>query len=157
MVSDLFGDPNDLTTYNNLLYEIQNCGVEKHRLWQSWHNDSHVIADDKVGNWKDKCPTFTSVVTKMAEYFDMDVQATRFNWYRDSSEWKPFHHDAAAIKEKFARTQNFTLAASFGAERDAAFEHAKVNNGNKANVCLGKKCFDFDFYKGRFYKMQYVL
>ena len=157
MVSDLFGDPNDLTTYNNLLYEIQNCGVEKHRLWQSWHNDSHVIADDKVGNWKDKCPTFTAVVTKMAEYFDMDVQATRFNWYRDSSEWKPFHHDAAAIKEKFARTQNFTLAASFGAERDAAFEHAKVNNGNKVNVCLGKKCFDFDFYKGRFYKMQDVL
>ena len=23
----------------------------------------------------------------------------RFNWYRDSSEWKPFHHDAAAVKE----------------------------------------------------------
>ena len=89
------------------------------------------------------------LMTKMAEYFDMDVQATRFNWYRDSSEWKPFHHDAAAIKEKFARTQNFTLAASFGAERDAAFEHAKVNNGNKANVCFGKKCFDFDFYKKR--------
>ena len=62
----------------------------------------------------------------MARYFDMDVQATRFNWYRDSSEWKPFHHDAAAMKEKFARTQNFTLAVSFGAEREAAFEHAKV-------------------------------
>ena len=28
----------------------------------------------------------------------MDVQATRLNWYRDSSEWKPFHHDAAALK-----------------------------------------------------------
>ena len=56
----------------------------------------------------------------MAGYFDMDVQATRFNWYRDSSEWKPFHHDAAALKEKFARTQNFTLAVSFGAEREAA-------------------------------------
>ena len=26
------------------------------------------------------------------------LQATRLNWYRDSSEWKPFHHDAAAIK-----------------------------------------------------------
>ena len=63
----------------------------------------------------------------MASYFDMDVKATRLNWYRDSSEWKPFHHDAAAMKEKFARSQNFTLAVSFGAERDAAFEHAQVN------------------------------
>ena len=62
----------------------------------------------------------------MAAYFDMDVKATRLNWYRDSTEWKPFHHDAAAMKEKFARTQNFTLGVSFGAERDAAFEHAQV-------------------------------
>ena len=28
----------------------------------------------------------------------MHVEATRLNWYRDSSEWKPFHHDAAALK-----------------------------------------------------------
>ena len=34
----------------------------------------------------------------MTEYFKMDVKATRFNWYRNSSEWKPFHHDAAAVK-----------------------------------------------------------
>lgn len=46
------------------------------------------------------------------------------NWYRDSNEWKPFHHDAAAIKPDKAKTQNFTVAVSFGAERDAAFEHA---------------------------------
>lgn len=85
----------------------------------------YLLADDKR-HWKEKCPTFNYVVETMAGYFDMDVQATRFNWYRDSSEWKPFHHDAAALKEKFARTQNFTLAVSFGAEREAAFEHAKV-------------------------------
>ena len=46
------------------------------------------------------------------------------NWYRDSNEWKPFHHDAAAIKPDKVKTQNFTVAVSFGAERDAAFEHA---------------------------------
>ena len=28
----------------------------------------------------------------------LNFQATRLNWYRDSTEWKPFHHDAAAIK-----------------------------------------------------------
>ena len=32
------------------------------------------------------------------QFCRMDVQATRLNWYRDSSEWKPFHHDAAAMK-----------------------------------------------------------
>ena len=54
------------------------------------------------------------------------VQATRLNWYRDSTEWKPFHHDAAAVKPDKAKTQNFTVAVSFGMERDAAFEHAQT-------------------------------
>ena len=43
---------------------------------------------------KKKCPTFSMVVDRIAKYFEMDVKATRFNWYRDSQEWKPFHHDA---------------------------------------------------------------
>ena len=58
---------------------------------------SHVIADDKR-NWKEACPTFTYVVDRIKNYFDMDIKATRFNWYRNTSEWKPFHHDAAAMK-----------------------------------------------------------
>ena len=56
----------------------------------------------------------------------MNVQATRLNWYKDTDDWKPFHHDAAAMKPDKARTQNMTVAVSFGAERDAAFEHAKT-------------------------------
>merc|ERR1711971_64476 len=126
MANDIFGATDDLTIYNKLLEEIEHSGVDNQRLWQLWHGDSHVIADDHLGQWKEKCPTFSWVVEKMAAYFDMDVKATRLNWYRDSSEWKPFHHDAAAMKEKFARTQNFTLGVSFGAERDAAFEHAQT-------------------------------
>ena len=77
-------------------------------------------------NWKEKCPTFSYVVDRMRDYFDMDIKATRFNWYRNTSEWKPFHHDAAAVKPDKARTQNFTVAVSFGCERDAAFEHAQT-------------------------------
>merc|ERR1712223_567063 len=126
MASDIFCQSDDLTIYNKLLDEIEHSGVDIQRLWQLWHGDSHVIADDHLGQWKEKCPTFSWVVEKMASYFDMDVKATRLNWYRDSSEWKPFHHDAAAMKEKFARTQNFTLGVSFGAEREAAFEHAQT-------------------------------
>jgi hypothetical protein len=48
------------------------------------------------------------------------------NWYRSTAEWKPFHHDAAAMKPAMAEKQNFTVAVSFGVERDAAFEHAKT-------------------------------
>merc|ERR1719234_1561552 len=124
IVSDLFGSYSDLTIYKNLLYEVQNSGVPQEQLWQSWHGDSHLIADDKR-NWKEQCPTFAMILNRIRDYFDMDIKATRLNWYRDTSEWKPFHHDAAAMKPDKARTQNFTVAVSFGCERDAAFEHAE--------------------------------
>jgi len=125
VVNGLFGDEDDMSIYNNLLDEIQSSGIDQEKLWALWHNDSHVIADDKL-NWKKKCPTFNKVLKKMTEYFKMDVKATRFNWYRNSSEWKPFHHDAAAVKADKAKTQNLTVAVSFGMEREAAFEHAKT-------------------------------
>ena len=66
------------------------------------------------------------MLSKIRDYFNMDIAATRLNWYRDSSEWKPFHHDAAAIKEDKAQQSNLTVAVSFGLEREAAFEHAKT-------------------------------
>ena len=33
------------------------------QLWQSWHGDSHLIADDKR-RWKEQCPTFTMVLDR---------------------------------------------------------------------------------------------
>ena len=54
-------------------------------------------ADDGT-NWKKACPTFNMVLEKIVDFFKMDVKATRFNWYRDSNDWKPYHHDAAAVK-----------------------------------------------------------
>jgi hypothetical protein len=62
----------------------------------------------------------------MAKYFDMDVKATRFNWFKDSTHWKPYHHDAAAVDSHKAKTQNFTVGISFGATRDIVFQHAKT-------------------------------
>ena len=72
-----------------------------------------------------KCPTFTMVIDKIKDYFDVDVKATRFNLYENSLNWKPLHHDAAAVKKDKAATQNITIGVSFGLEREAAFEHAK--------------------------------
>lgn len=111
--------------YNELLREMENCGFEKEQLWKLWHGDSHLIADDKLGNWKAKCPTFMMVINRMKEYFNMDIKATRFNWYKDNTDWKPYHRDAAAIDERKAKTQNITVAVTFGATRTASFQHMK--------------------------------
>ena len=124
IVNNLFCRENDLTIYNKLLQEIKDSGLEQEKLWKLWHGDTHLIVDDKKV-WKDYCPTFNMIVNKIKDYFEMDIQATRFNLYKDSSQWKPYHHDAAAIKPDKAKKQNITVAVSFGVEREAAFEHAK--------------------------------
>lgn len=50
-----------------------------------------------------------------------DLIRYRFNWYKDSSDWKPFHHDSAAFNPERARNQNITVGVSFGASRELAF------------------------------------
>ena len=78
---------------------------------------------------------------KIRTYFDMDIQATRFNWYRDSSDWKPYHHDAAAMKAHMATKQNITIAASFGAERDVSFMASWFFCVCIARSLAGSSCF----------------
>lgn len=121
----VFTRPEDAGIYDKLVHEIEHCGIREHDLLKSWHGDSHWIADDSTG-WKKKCPTFLDVIHRIKTFFNMDIKATRFNWYKDTSEWKPYHHDAAAVKPDKAKTQNFTVAVSFGATRVAAFEDAKT-------------------------------
>ncbi len=129
-----FSNPKDnLTIYELLLKEMENCGVPPEELWKLWHGDTHFIADDRLAkkmgfDWKEKCPTFNMVIETMKNFFDMDVKATRFNLYKDNTEWKPYHHDAAAIDEKKSKTQNFTVGITFGATRTASFQHAKSKN-----------------------------
>ena len=124
MVPQLVCDQDDLSLYQQLVAEIQAIGRDN--LLVEWHGDTHLIANDKImgGKWKDKMPAFKHIVDRMRQYFDMDIKATRFNWYRDSKDWKPYHHDAAAVKAHFAQTQNCTVAVSVGQERECAFQHA---------------------------------
>lgn len=105
--------------YENLLAEMQNTNINK--LWKNWHENSHKIADDSL-NWKQSAPLFSSIVEELSTYLNMKVNSTRFNWYTDTSEWKPYHHDAAAIKPYIAKKQNVTVAISFGANRIASFQ-----------------------------------
>jgi len=130
LVPNLFDDFKPGEMYSKLVSEIEECGISKDKLLKLWHgNDkiegTHFIADDKT-KWKNECPTFHIVINRIKKFFNMDIQATRFNWYTDTSQWKPFHHDAAAVKADKADVQNFTVAVSFGVTREAAFEHANT-------------------------------
>uniref|UniRef100_M4BJA9 C3H1-type domain-containing protein n=1 Tax=Hyaloperonospora arabidopsidis (strain Emoy2) TaxID=559515 RepID=M4BJA9_HYAAE len=130
LVPNLFSDYRKGELYTKLLHELDNCGIPREQLLKMWHgNDkidgTHLIVDDR-SSWKAKCPTFDLVTDRLKKFFNLDIKATRFNWYKDTSQWKPFHFDAAAVKPHLAGIQNFTVGISFGATRDAAFEHAKT-------------------------------
>ena len=130
VVPGIFCDEGDLSIYNQLLKEMNECGVQQDKLWKLWHGDSHLIADDHM-NYKERVPTFMSIINKIRDYFDMDIKATRFNWYRDDAEWKPYHHDASAVDPAKAKIQNFTVGVSFGATREIAFEDALEPAGHR--------------------------
>lgn len=125
---NVFGEYKPGELYTRLVSEINSCGVPLDQLLKLWHgNDkiegTHLICDDKR-RWKDRCPTFDMVINRLQDYFAMKIQATRLNWYVDTSQWKPYHHDSAYVNPEKAAVQNFTVAVSFGATRVAAFEHA---------------------------------
>jgi hypothetical protein len=126
----LFDDFNQYEIYNKLVYEIENCGIPQKDLLKIWHGNNkiegtHLIVNDHI-KWKEHCPTFNIVIERLKQAFNMDINATRFNWYRDSDHWKPFHYDKNFIDPKVKNIQNFTVAVSFGVTKDAAFEHAKT-------------------------------
>ena len=55
----------------------------------------------------------------------MTPSATRLNLYENGNDWKPYHHDAAALKPEKAKTQNITVGVSFGLTRNISFQSAK--------------------------------
>ena len=93
----LFADFEMGELYKRLENEITTCGVPEEKLLKLWHGDTHFIADDHT-HWKERAPTFAMVLDRIRDFFGMDIKAA---------------------------TQNFTVAVSFGATRDAAFEEVK--------------------------------
>jgi len=73
-------------------------------------------------SWKENMPTFNLIIERIKHFFDIDIKATRLNLYKDTSQWKPYHFDAASVKPEKASVQNFTIGVSFGECRTAAFE-----------------------------------
>eukprot|EP00744_Colponema_vietnamica_P024059 GILI01034990.1.p1 GENE.GILI01034990.1~~GILI01034990.1.p1 ORF type:complete len:225 (+),score=29.50 GILI01034990.1:94-675(+) len=58
----------------------------------------------------------------MEEYFDVEVYATRLNYYRDGTQWKPYHHDSHAYGSKNVR-EDFTMGVTLGTTRALSFLH----------------------------------
>lgn len=66
--------------------------------------------------------TFNAIVELLDHYFDVEVYATRLNYYRDGSTWKPFHHDSHAYGGRALR-EDFTVGISLGQARELQFLH----------------------------------
>lgn len=163
LVPDLYSDYNKLELYNLLNEEIEECkqinlghgdGVELVKLWHGNETNpgTHSIVDDKVyfshngykSHWKDNCKTFNMVLDRARDFFNVDIKATRFNIYENSNKWKPFHHDSAAVDPKKAKTQNITIAMSFGLKRTIGLESADSIKSNR-------KIISFEIDDGEIY------
>lgn len=140
IVPELFGKEDDWSTYYQLVQEMRDLSESKDSAkWISWHEGAHLISKNPKG-----CPTYEKIVDRLCEYFNISKSnvGTRFNWYRDSSDWKPFHHDSAAFNPQRAKNQNITVGASFGSMRELAFIRAseEKQDQQQQQQQKGNKC-----------------
>jgi hypothetical protein len=119
---DFFCEESNWDMYYKLVEEIRGINEKQGEDWVSWHEGAHLIAKNYESS-----PTFEMIREKIARYFNIKIKSvgSRLNWYRDSSDWKPFHHDSAAFNPQRAKNQNITVGVSFGAERELSFLHAE--------------------------------
>lgn len=123
LVPEFFCKEDDVSLYCRFvaeLRELQHAGV-KGSEWVSWHEGCHLISKSPEGS-----DLFRQVVDRAVDYFDIlpETVVTRLNWYRDSADWKPFHHDSAAFNPQSAARADITVGISFGETRELAFLHA---------------------------------
>jgi len=125
IVPEFFCAEDEWETYYQLIKEMRESQAQGDRRaeWISWHEGAHLLSQNPTGS-----KTFQKIVDRMCDYFSVGEKnrGTRFNWYRDGSDWKPFHHDSAAFNPQRAANQNCTIGISFGAPRELAFRHAKT-------------------------------
>ncbi len=106
------------------------CDKSDYSLMKGSATDLEAHLDVGMINWSKHfihenptfSPTFRRIVATMSQYFDLDVYATRLNFYPDNTSWKPFHHDSHAYGTKNLR-EDLTVGASFGMTRALVFKH----------------------------------
>mmetsp|Transcript_47878 Transcript_47878/g.89175 ORF Transcript_47878/g.89175 Transcript_47878/m.89175 type:complete len:440 (+) Transcript_47878:48-1367(+) len=102
----------DLGVMQGLTNDLQNFGREGMVDWSK-----HLKFDNPEFS-----PTFQNVIHQLDQHFDVEILASRLNFYRDGSDWKPFHHDSHAYGAN-GKKEDFTVGASFGGGRELAFKH----------------------------------
>ena len=94
IVPELFGKEEDWSLYYQLVDEITELQQKetKGSEWIPWHEGAHLIVKKP-----EESPTFQKILDRLCEYFNIRKKSIgyRFNWYKDSTDWKPFHHDSA--------------------------------------------------------------
>ena len=94
IVPEMFGPEEDWKLYYQLVEEMTDLQQQnvKGTEWISWHEGAHLVAKNPSGS-----KTFQLIIDYLCDYFRIEKKSigTRFNWYKDSSDWKPFHHDSA--------------------------------------------------------------
>ena len=93
IVPEFFCKEDDWSLYYKLIEEMRDLQSKKLNGSEfiSWHEGAHLIVKDPKSS-----PTFQMIQNKIAAYFNIKNESigTRFNWYRDSTDFKPFHHDS---------------------------------------------------------------
>eukprot|EP00300_Choanocystis_sp_HF-7_P008156 c15752_g1_i4.p1 GENE.c15752_g1_i4~~c15752_g1_i4.p1 ORF type:complete len:233 (+),score=42.43 c15752_g1_i4:27-701(+) len=108
------------------------CGPKDFDLLQQLTQDIAAQEGEGMVNWSQHLkhenptfsPTFQRIIARLEEYFDVEVLATRLNFYRNGLDWKPFHHDSHAYSN--GKREDFTMGASFGASRELVFLHEET-------------------------------
>ncbi|CAK9109144.1 unnamed protein product [Durusdinium trenchii] len=125
IVPEFFCGEDDWNIYYTLIKEMRQSQAngDWKAEWVSWHEGAHLLSQNPSAS-----DTYNEVIDSLCQYFSATDpnRGTRFNWYRDGSDWKPFHHDSAAFNEQRAANQNCTIGISFGSTRELAFRHAKT-------------------------------
>ena len=112
-LTKFFCEPTDFSDLSDLTKDLENAASDEGMI--NW--SKHLRHENP-----DFSPTFQRILQRMAAYFDVDVYASRLNFYRDGTDWKPFHHDSHAYGGREQR-EDFTMGASFGAPRELVFLH----------------------------------
>lgn len=89
VVPEFFCAEDDWSIYYELVREMrdaqENPSANPNSQWISWHEGAHLISKNPNGSSR-----YQAIQDKIATYFGIEKKSvgTRFNWYRDASDWK---------------------------------------------------------------------
>ena len=106
---NLLCNNNDRKLFNKIINELSDIKIEE---WSKHH---------KIDN-PNESKTFNNIIISLSKYFNVNVLATRLNYYTEL-DYKPFHHDSHAYTNGLK--EDITIGLSLGDSRDLSFKHVE--------------------------------